>query len=102
MNCSSDFKSFTKVFLDQQLFFLPVCQNLLWEQNIASYFVRGFQGDDYVFQSDLNFANLKCQIAQIYNILNTHGRWTLLYTSLYTWSDLIICFDSALFPQNFV
>ena len=26
----------------------------------------------------------------------------LLYTSLYTWSDLMICFDSALFPQNFV
>ena len=25
-----------------------------------------------------------------------------LYTSLYTWSDLMICFDSELFPQNFV
>ena len=25
-----------------------------------------------------------------------------LYTSLYTWSDLVICFDSELFPQNFV
>ena len=34
--------------------------------------------------------------------LDDHGRWTLLYTSLYTWSDLMICFDSALFPQNFV
>ena len=42
-----------------------VCQNLLWEQNIASYFVRGFQGDDYVFQSDLNFANLKHHVYQI-------------------------------------
>ena len=25
-----------------------------------------------------------------------------LYSSLYTWSDLMICFDSELFPQNFV
>ena len=25
-----------------------------------------------------------------------------LYTSPYTWSDLMICFDSELFPQNFV
>ena len=31
-----------------------------------------------------------------------HGQWTLLYTSLCTWSNLMICFDSALFPQNFV
>jgi hypothetical protein len=26
----------------------------------------------------------------------------VLYTSLYSWSDLMIFFDSALFPQNFV
>jgi hypothetical protein len=25
-----------------------------------------------------------------------------LYTSLYTWSDLMICFDFELFPQNFM
>ena len=25
-----------------------------------------------------------------------------LYTPLYTWSDLMICFDSELFSQNFV
>ena len=26
----------------------------------------------------------------------------VLYTSLYTWSDLMICFDSEFFQQNFV
>ena len=29
------------------------------------------------------------------------GRWTFLYTSFYTWSDLMICFDPSVFPQNF-
>jgi len=36
--------------------------------------------------------------------LSQTGPWSVkfLYTSLYTWSDLMICFDSELFPQNFV
>ena len=31
-------------------------------------------------------------------------QWSVkfLYTSLYNWSDLMICFDSEHFPQNFV
>ena len=31
-----------------------------------------------------------------------HDCWTLLYTSLYSWSDLMICLDSELFPKNIV
>ena len=34
-----------------------------------SYFVRGFQRDECVFQSDHNFANLKCQINYVPDII---------------------------------
>ena len=40
----------------------------------------------------------------MFDIKKLSRAWSVkfLYTSLYTWSDLMICFDSEVFPQNFV
>ena len=44
----------------------------------------------------------KKRIAEICSQKQLPWSVKFLYTSLYTWSDLMICFDSELFPQNFV
>ena len=71
-----------------------------------------FSGQSYIFQVlklwQNNTYQVVCVIKHIlkkYRISSMHASsWSVkfLYTSLYTWFDLIICFDSELFPQNFV
>ena len=56
-------------------------------------------GMTFHFQNVVLFRNVfsfsKCERFRAWSV-------KFLYTSLYNWSDLMICFDSELFPQNFV
>ena len=63
-----------------------------------------------IWWSHAKFQQEKYKEIRFTNNLENQIYWRLiapwlvkfLYTSLYTWSDVMICFDSELFPQNFV
>ena len=89
------------------------CNNIQWEQSLLWTWIGSNLPSKQTLKTNKNGRSLSykkvsdglSKTSETAESLQTKVQpWSVkfLYTSLYTWSDLMICFDSELFPQNFV